>query len=104
MGKIRIIMKFAIAALIATVAAQEEGQASLCESVADCETNFDAILEEWEADENPDKDVWKPVAGEMSCGRVNFLGEDDEGNIASFNINICMPNALCDGFTYAGEN
>merc|ERR1719326_376186 len=96
-------MKFVIAALIATVAAQE-GEASLCETTADCDANFDAILEEWEADENPDKEVWQPVQGEMSCGKASLSGEDEEGNSAAFNVMVCMPNTLCDGFTYEGES
>merc|ERR1711990_155218 len=99
--KNKYIMKFVIAALIATVAAQDGG-AGMCETAMDCDDNFDAIMEEWEANEDENKDAFKPVKGEMACAKVQLAGEDDEGNSASFNIDYYIPEALCDGFSVSG--
>ena len=36
----------------------------------------------------------------MACARANLAGEDDEGNSASFNIDVCVPTALCEGASF----
>merc|ERR1712226_1601955 len=70
-------MKFAILALLGAVSAQDSESAYECKTTADCETNFDAIYEEWgNSDFQPDGS--EPVAGEMKCGDVSIAGEDPD--------------------------
>merc|ERR1712159_884088 len=95
-------MKFAIAALVATVAAQTgDDSAFLCETHKDCDDNFDALYEEWENNESDNKEGWEPKQGDMKCGKATLAGTDEEtGESGSVTVPICIPSMACNGLSF----
>merc|ERR1712076_165 len=94
-------MKFAILALLGAVSAQDSESAYECKTTADCETNFDAIYEEWgNSDFQPDGS--EPVAGDMKCGDISIAGEDpDSGDPYEWSGRICLNSGACAGGEFA---
>ena len=89
-------MKFALAviALIGSVFTQED-DATTCNTVDDCEKNFDAIYQKWEEDEG-DEDA-EPIRGEMACANMELesAGGDDESDDLSLKLQVCVINKAC---------
>ena len=100
-------MKSAIALLVAAVAAQSsEDSAYICETNADCENNFDAILEEWTAlnDETEQPEGSEPVKGDLTCAEARLYGTDEEsGETGEVTARVCLTPAACDGGKWEDE-
>ena len=100
-------MKFAIALLLAVVSAQtDELAVGACTTAADCEKNFDALYEQWDAsDEEADygkatKEESEPKKGELSCGNIKVNGTNAETEEAfATELAQCVPTAACAGWT-----
>merc|ERR1712054_573302 len=98
--------KFALALLgAATAQLTAEDTAYACASHEDCDKNFDAIYAEWENSAQAAEPSTEPKKGDMKCAKgVTLSGTDEEtGEAASINGDLCTQSAACMGFEWADE-
>ena len=97
-------MKFTILALlgVASAAEMETSEVGLCETTADCETNFDAIYAEWENSETQDP-AWEPVQGELTCANLSVAYTDENEEAMVWEGRACSASSGCGGWTGADE-